>query len=79
MLSAINVCLELDGNSSTTSTILSEKVSSLPKEILDFSYPEIQEALLTLLGNENSFQSNVQLAQGYSLGMKCQSVIIVQY
>uniref|UniRef100_J3SC72 FAST kinase domain-containing protein 2-like n=1 Tax=Crotalus adamanteus TaxID=8729 RepID=J3SC72_CROAD len=67
MLSAINVCLELDGNSSTTSTILSEKVSSLPKEIFDFSYPEIQEALLTLLGNENSFQSHVQLAQGYCL------------
>ncbi|XP_063174028.1 FAST kinase domain-containing protein 2, mitochondrial [Candoia aspera] len=67
MLSVINVCLELDGNSSMKSTILSEKVSSLPKKILDFSHPEVQEALLRLLGNENLFQSNVQLTQGYSL------------
>ncbi|XP_070812894.1 FAST kinase domain-containing protein 2, mitochondrial [Pituophis catenifer annectens] len=67
MLPAINVCLELDGDSSSTSTILSEKLSSLPKKILDFSYPEIQEALLTLLENENLFQINVQLTQGYCL------------
>lgn len=79
MLPAINVCLELDGDSSPTSTILSEKLSSLPKKIRDFSYPEIQEALLTLLENENLFQTNVQLTQGYCLGMKCHSVIIVQY
>ncbi|KAM6461871.1 FAST kinase domain-containing protein 2, mitochondrial [Liasis olivaceus] len=67
MLSAINICLELDGNSSMKSTILSEKLSSLPKKVLDFNRPEIQEALLMLLGNENLFQSNVQLTQGYFL------------
>ncbi|XP_013914905.1 PREDICTED: FAST kinase domain-containing protein 2 [Thamnophis sirtalis] len=67
MLPAIKVCLELDGDSSTTSTILPEKLSSSLERILGFRYPKIQEALLTLLENENLFQTNVQLTQGYCL------------
>ncbi|XP_070588076.1 FAST kinase domain-containing protein 2, mitochondrial [Erythrolamprus reginae] len=70
MLPAINACLELDGDTSTTATILSEKLSSLSKKIHDFNYPEIQEALLTLLENENLLQTNVELTQGYYLDLE---------
>ncbi|XP_066492725.1 FAST kinase domain-containing protein 2, mitochondrial [Tiliqua scincoides] len=64
MLRAVNACLELDGHSSTKPTALSLE-NPLTSPV--FHLPDVQEVLLTLLGDRSLFQSNVQLAHGYSL------------
>lgn len=67
MLRTVNACLELDGCSSTKSTAVSvERPSTSPV----FNLPDVQEVLLTLLGDKSLFQSNVQLAHGYNIGME---------
>ncbi|XP_008113136.1 FAST kinase domain-containing protein 2, mitochondrial [Anolis carolinensis] len=63
MLHAINVCLELDGNSLTKRAAL--PTDKLPSPALDFL--DVQEVLLTLLGDGSLFRENVQLANGYNL------------
>lgn len=64
MLRTVNACLELDGCSSTKSTAVSvERLSTSPV----FNLPDVQEVLLTLLGDKSLFQSNVQLAHGYNI------------
>ncbi|XP_042301400.1 FAST kinase domain-containing protein 2, mitochondrial isoform X2 [Sceloporus undulatus] len=65
MLRVINVCLELDGNSSTKPAILSVEKLPLPSA---WDFPDVQEVLLTLLGDGNLFRENVQLANGYTIG-----------
>ncbi|XP_061463780.1 FAST kinase domain-containing protein 2, mitochondrial [Rhineura floridana] len=64
MLRVINICLELDGNSFTKPAVLS--IEKLPSPSA-FNFPDVQEVLLTLLGDESLFQANVQLTHGYSL------------
>ncbi|XP_060638697.2 FAST kinase domain-containing protein 2, mitochondrial [Anolis sagrei] len=64
MLHAINVCLELDGNSLT-------KRAALPTEKLPspsaWDFLDVQEVLLTLLGDKSLFRENLQLANGYNI------------
>ncbi|XP_062972195.1 FAST kinase domain-containing protein 2, mitochondrial [Elgaria multicarinata webbii] len=67
MLRTINVCLALDGNSFI-------KSASLPVEKLPpasaFNFPDVQEVLLTLLGDGSLFQPNVQVTHGYNIDFK---------
>lgn len=69
MLQAVNACLELDGHSFTKSAAVSvENPLSSPVHNL----PDVQEVLLTLLGDRNLFYSNVPLAHDYNIGMDFQ-------
>ncbi|KAJ6665327.1 hypothetical protein lerEdw1_004376 [Lerista edwardsae] len=64
MLRAVNACLELDGHSFTKSAVVSvENPLSSPVPNL----PDVQEVLLTLLGDRSLFQSNVPLVHGYNI------------
>ncbi|KAH0621676.1 hypothetical protein JD844_023241 [Phrynosoma platyrhinos] len=64
MLHAINVCLKLDGNSSIKPAVLSIEKLPLPST---WDFPDVQEVLLTLLGDGNLFRENVQLENGYNI------------
>lgn len=67
MLHCVNMCLELDSPPSFTkpATVFINK----PSSPLVSDLPEVQEALLKLLGDERMVQQNIQLPHGYSIGM----------
>ncbi|XP_037768253.1 FAST kinase domain-containing protein 2, mitochondrial [Chelonia mydas] len=65
MLHCVNMCLELDSPPSFTkpATVFINK----PSSPLVSDLPEVQEALLKLLGDERMVQQNIQLPHGYSI------------
>ncbi|XP_053217964.1 FAST kinase domain-containing protein 2, mitochondrial [Podarcis raffonei] len=64
MLHTINACLELDGNCFPKPAALSAKeLPSTPT----FSFPDVKEVLLSLLGDESLFRANVPVIHGFSL------------
>ncbi|XP_067404863.1 FAST kinase domain-containing protein 2, mitochondrial isoform X2 [Emydura macquarii macquarii] len=68
MLHYVNVCLELDSPSSFTKpAAVFIKKSSLR---LVYGFPEVQEALLKLLGDESMFQQNIELPYDYKIDFK---------
>ncbi|CAM4633654.1 FAST kinase domain-containing protein 2, mitochondrial [Caretta caretta] len=65
MLHCVNMCLELDSPPSFTkpATVFIKK----PSSPLVSDLPEVQEALLKLLGDERMVQQNIQLPHGYNI------------
>ncbi|CAM4538044.1 FAST kinase domain-containing protein 2, mitochondrial [Lepidochelys kempii] len=65
MLHCVNMCLELDSPPSFTkpATVFIKK----PSSPLVSDLPEVQEALLKLLGDEHMVQQNIQLPHGYNI------------
>uniref|UniRef100_A0A8C3I4Y0 FAST kinase domains 2 n=1 Tax=Chrysemys picta bellii TaxID=8478 RepID=A0A8C3I4Y0_CHRPI len=64
MVHSVNVCLELDSPSFTKPATVFIKKPSSP---LVSDLPEVQMALLKLLGDERMFQQNIQLPHDYNI------------
>ncbi|XP_034994025.1 FAST kinase domain-containing protein 2, mitochondrial [Zootoca vivipara] len=64
MLHTINACLELDGNCFTkpAALLVKERPSSSA-----FSFPDVKDVLLTLLGDESLFRANVPVVHSFSV------------
>ncbi|KAF7243590.1 FAST kinase domain-containing protein 2, mitochondrial [Varanus komodoensis] len=64
MLHTVNVCLQLDGHSLIAPTTLPVDKPPSGSALI---HPDVEEVLLTLLGDRSLFQSNVQETHGYNI------------